>query len=53
LVQAALTLAVHVASAAHVLHGMYPKAEKVVPATHAYKKRRRYKRRRKGGQMGC
>ena len=33
-------------------HGMYPKAEKVVPAAHAYKERRRYKRRRKGCQMG-
>jgi hypothetical protein len=50
--QAVLTPAGHVASTAHVLHGMYPKAEKVVPAAHAYKERRRYKRRRKGCQMG-
>ena len=34
-------------------HGTLPDAEKVVPATHAYKERRRYKRRRKGFQMGC
>ena len=51
--QAVLTPAGHVASAAHVLHGAFPEAEKVVPATHAYKERRRYKRRRKGCQMGC
>ena len=52
-VQAVLTPAGHVASAAHVLHGAFPEAEKVVPATHAYKERRGYKRRRKGCQVGC
>ena len=34
-VQALLTPAVHVEWAAHVWHGVYPEAEKVVPAAHA------------------
>ena len=34
MVQMVLTPAVHVASAAHALHGDFPEAEKDVPATH-------------------
>ena len=33
-VQMVLTPVVHVEPAAHVLHGVYPKLEKVVPAAH-------------------
>jgi hypothetical protein len=34
-------------------HGALPDGDHVEPTTHAYKERRRYKRRRKGCQMGC
>ena len=30
-----MTPAVHVASAAHTVHGAFPEVEKVLPATHA------------------